>query len=136
GVDAVRGRMADARALAIEQGEPYRVAVNTDGTKLRIAPDRTDFDTLASSSSPGESQRLVVVIEETFPDKVTAALVDVPDPPKTGDWITIATFKQDGTCKEACATVEVREPGTRSMRVRVRGLNGVIEAVTPGNQQQ
>src|SRR5262245_26003542 len=42
-VDSVRAAWAQARAHAIEEGRPYRFAVEPDGSHYRVAPDHNDF---------------------------------------------------------------------------------------------
>ena len=41
--DQVRAAWADARAKAIEDGQPYRFAVMPQGGRYRIAPDGGEF---------------------------------------------------------------------------------------------
>jgi prepilin-type N-terminal cleavage/methylation domain-containing protein len=124
GADAVIARLAEARAAAIEQGRAYRVAVSEDGTRLRIAPDELDF----AGFEPIDAEVTgPVIVEDDLPTPVTAVPVLSEGEQAVVDeagWIRVVTFLPDGTCREASAAVEVREPGCHSMLVRVRGLTG------------
>ena len=67
--DQIRGRWAEARAKAIEEGRPYRFATQPDG-QYKIAPDTADNwsggDATGGESNDSDSPPLV--IEETLPD--------------------------------------------------------------------
>ncbi len=131
GADVVRARMAEARAAAIDEGRAYRVAVSQDGTQVRVAPDDLDSATQAPTDDDGKGP---VIVEDTLPQTVTA--VPIPDEGATpvvdaAGFVRVVTFLPDGTCREASAVVEVREPGVHSMIVRVRGLTGAT-SVTAG----
>lgn len=125
GADAVQARLSEARAAAIEQGRAYRVAVSEDGTRVRIAPDDLGFaadplDEEGTAAGP-------VIVEDALPTPVTAVPVhDEGAQPVVDEagWVRVVTFLPDGTCREATAAVEVREPGVHSMLIRVRGLTG------------
>jgi prepilin-type N-terminal cleavage/methylation domain-containing protein len=138
GADAVQARLSEARAAAIEQGRAYRVAVSEDGTRVRVAPDELDF---AGSVPLGEDGATgPVIVEDTLPAPVTAVPVldegalSVVD---EAGWVRVVTFLPDGTCREATAAVEVCEPGTHSMLIRVRGLTGAatVTSVPAGGAQ-
>lgn len=135
GVDVVRARLADARALAMETGTLYRIAVSEDGTKVRVAPDGTDFASAPAATQPGLSAK---VIESTFDPKVTAEVaVDADDQPPAVDqgWTTVATFLTDGTCKEDTVIVRVKEGEFPPVRVLVRGVTGGTRTL-PGSSTQ
>ncbi len=124
GADAVRARMAEARAAAIEQGRAYRVAVSEDGTRVRVAPDELEFAGFEPLDVEGAGP---VIVEDELPTPVTVAPVLDEAAQAVVDeagWIRVVTFLPDGTCREASAAVEVCEPGCHSMLIRVRGLTG------------
>jgi hypothetical protein len=124
GADAVCARLAEARAAAIEQGRAYRVAVSEDGTRLRVAPDELEFAGFEPAEVEGAGP---VIVEDDLPTPVTAVPVLDEGAQVVVDeagWIRVVTFLPDGTCREATAAVEVKEPGVHSMLVRVRGLTG------------
>ncbi|HJZ58222.1 MAG TPA: prepilin-type N-terminal cleavage/methylation domain-containing protein [Gemmataceae bacterium] len=121
--DLVRTRIADARARAIETGVPYRLAISTDGTRLRLAPDGADFANLPASDQVIGAGK----VTEDQLEKATAGVAP-PDgsPVPAGDdnWVTVATFKPDGTCREDLVVFEVREEGYPPIRIQIRGLTG------------
>jgi prepilin-type N-terminal cleavage/methylation domain-containing protein len=131
GADAVRARMAEARAAAIEEGRAYRVAVSQDGTHIRVAPDDQDFANQATTTDDDNKGPLVA--EDSLPQNVTA--VPIPDEGAQpvvdqSGWVRVVTFLPDGTCREASAVLEVREPGSHSLVLRVRGLTGATSVTT------
>jgi prepilin-type N-terminal cleavage/methylation domain-containing protein len=130
GADILQARMAEARAAAIGEGRPYRVAVSQDGTRVRVAPDELELVGL----DPTFDTAAPFVFEDDLPNGVTALPI-----PEEGlalfvdqaGWMRVVTFLPDGTCREMSAAVEVREPGCYPMVVRVRGLTGAA-SITPG----
>jgi prepilin-type N-terminal cleavage/methylation domain-containing protein len=125
GADAVQARLSEARAAAIEQGRAYRVAVSEDGTRVRVAPDELGFAGFEPLDEDGATGP--VIVEDELPTPVTAVPVLGEGEQAVVDeagWVRVVTFLPDGTCREATAAVEVREPGVHSMLIRVRGLTG------------
>ena len=118
--DAVRSRIADARGLAMEHGVPYRLALSSDGARLRVAPDGAEF----ASGAGGEASAAAKVIETKFDPKATAAVEDADGAAADGGWVTVGTFQPDGTCREDNVTVVVREDKFPDMRVQLRGVTG------------
>ena len=123
--DAVRSRIADARGLAMEHGTPYRLALSSDGTRLRVAPDGPTF----TAGAGGEASASARVIETKL-EKVTAVVLDA-EVAIDSDWVTIGTFLADGTCREDNATVEVREGNFPPMRVQLRGVTASSRLLPP-----
>lgn len=132
--DVVRTRLADARAFAMEDGKGYRVAVSTDGTKIRLAPDAATF----SEGSAGEADFLARTSETTL-EKATVEVAQEADQdaPETdgGGWVTIAAYKPDGTCRRDRALVNVKQDGYQPIQIQVRGVTGTVRTTpnTPGN---
>ncbi len=130
GTDVVRGRVADARAAAIDSNRPYRLSVSPDGTKLRVSPD--DAALAGSAANPDELDG-PTIIETDLPKDITivpetdAELQAVVD---AEGWVRVATFLPNGTCREDSAVIEVREPGTLTVIVRVRGLTATATVTT------
>ncbi|MDB5307513.1 MAG: hypothetical protein JWO38_1715 [Gemmataceae bacterium] len=126
--DLVRARIADARGRAMEYGTAYRLAVSRDGTKLRIAPDVTEFGDLPADDPPTGASK----VSEDKLDKASAGLGVDPeaDPaadqsPDTGSgWVKIATFLPDGTCREDRVLIEVHETSFPPIRISLRGVTG------------
>lgn len=141
GADLLRGRIADAKAAAMKEGRAYRVAISQDGTRVRVSPDEVAY-ALAPVTEDEEDDMGPLVVEDDLPTNVTVvpqlsdesqAVVD------QSGWIRVLTVLPDGTCREDVAILEVREPGTHSMVVRVRGLTGassvsVAASATPATQ--
>ena len=129
GADVIRGELAVARARAMEEGRPYRIAISSpDGKRIRRAPDGADFaDTAGFPHADGSA----AVVEYEF-DHVTAEVLaeqaDMAPTPVNG-WTTIATVQPDGTCREDSVLVIVKEENNGSLRVRVRGLTGSSRVV-------
>jgi type II secretory pathway pseudopilin PulG len=132
--DLVRGVLADGHGLAAQSGTPYRLAVHQDGTRIRLAPDGTDFANLPASKYTGYSVKVL----ELKIEKATVALAQSrPDTPlPTADaagWMTVATFQPDGTCLEDRVLVEVREKGFPAMRISLRGVTGSTKVLPPSH---
>ncbi len=136
GADTLLGRVADARGAAMEAGRPYRLAVSSDGKRVLVTPDDQNASAPAESTASGSAPH---VTESAMPGDVTATLhaaEGTQAAPEDGDWIRIATFQPDGSCRESSATVLISEPGVRAILVRIRGLTGAATAEagpTPGN---
>jgi type IV fimbrial biogenesis protein FimU len=143
--DQIRGELAAARAWAIEEGVPYRVALSADGTRVRRAPE-SEFDEPAVINGLASARR----VEQTF-EKAIAEVVVGEDgssaPAVAGDWVTIAVVLPDGTCRDdrldaedngnQVVTVAVREradpdkpAGNPVVHVIVRGITGHVRVVT------
>jgi type II secretion system protein H len=140
--DAIRGELAAARAWAMEDGEPYRVALSTDGTRMRRAPEGT-FAQAAVIQDGSVSARSV---EYTF-EHATAEIevgADQQTPSSTDGWLTIAVILPDGTCRDdgsgatnlIVAVREIFETGTKSapLKLAIRGITG-SSRVLPSSQQ-
>ncbi len=136
--DLVRTRLAEARAKAMERGTPFRVAVNEDKTRLRVAPDGDDFEGMQADTDPPAYDAIATE------DKIDGATLEVildPDddrPQTPGGWITVATMRPDGTSKEARASiVSIKQQDFPAIHVQVRGLTGQARtAPAPKNGSQ
>jgi prepilin-type N-terminal cleavage/methylation domain-containing protein len=127
GADTIRGEMAVARARAMEENRPYRVAISQDGKRIRRAPDGADFAQVSGFSRADGS---AAAVDYPF-EHVTAEVRAEQDlPPEAVDgWVTIATVQPDGTCREDTALVVITEPDNGSLKVRVRGLTAASRVV-------
>jgi prepilin-type N-terminal cleavage/methylation domain-containing protein len=129
GADTLRGRIADARGQAMEDGRAYRLAVSQDGKRVRVAPDNSGFAAM--------DDELPYVYEEELPPDVVAELLSGDGQPLEVDeagWVRVATFLPDGTCREDLAQVRLREPGVYTLVVRVRGLTGASSVEKEGRE--
>lgn len=121
GGDLIRSKLAEARAAAIEEGTTYRFAISPDGRSVRFAPDNDSFNVNPSPDSE------IVSEENELPKKVTARVINDEASEATVDsngWTRVATFQPDGTCREAVVEIEISQPGTYKLIIRLRGLTG------------
>jgi len=87
----------------------------------------------AMSVAATEDSDEPTVIESELPKDVTIVRdEDALGPATTDDagWIKVATFLPNGTCKEDSALLEVREPGSKPLLVRIRGLTATATIST------
>lgn len=132
--DLIRSRMNDARAKAMEDGRPYRLALSSDFLHLRLAPDATGSAAAPQGNDDGTGD---VVLEDNLPEGVTAQVLLSQDEQSTQDqagWIRVATFLPDGTCKEDSIEVETVETGVTPFVIRLRGLTGAVSVARGGKQ--
>jgi prepilin-type N-terminal cleavage/methylation domain-containing protein len=128
GADMIRGRMNEARAKAMEDGLPYRLAVSSDKKRLRLAPDTFEATGIAPTTDDSNTNG-PYVREDDLPDTVMADVMCDPNDQSTQDkagWVRVATFLPDGTCKEDGVEIDIREPGVVPFIVRLRGLTGAV----------
>ena len=131
GADSIRGELAVARARAMEEGRPYRVAIREDGKRIRRAPDTADF---AQTGAFGHADSSAAVVDYEF-EHVTAEVVaeqDMLQPSGADGWTTIAIVLPDGTCRDDTALVAIKEENNGELRVRVRGLTASSRVVPSG----
>jgi Tfp pilus assembly protein FimT len=141
--DQVRGEIATARAYAMEEGRPYRVAISADGTRIRRAPD-TEFDQGAAAEHATTTARSVEYAFEYVTAQVTIG-VENELPADTGGWLTVAVVMPDGTCRDdgtgnTLVTVSLREvgmpPESPALQVVIRGVTGQTRVVNPAKGGQ
>jgi len=133
--DTVKGRIANARAASLESGRPYRLALNPEGNRFRIAPDELAFQNVAANDEDEEADSILVG-ETNLPKDVTAEIVTADGSTGAVDdngWTRVATFRPDGTCREDSVTIRLTEPGTLPILIQIRGLTGAatIEKTKP-----
>jgi prepilin-type N-terminal cleavage/methylation domain-containing protein len=128
--DMLRARMNEARAKAMEDGTPYRLAVSGDLKRLRLAPDT--FEATGVNPTAGDDATAPTVREDDLPDGVTAQMLLDENEQSMQDqagWVRVATFLPDGTCREDTVEVEIKEPGTAPFIVKLRGLTGAVSVI-------
>src|SRR4051812_8928684 len=69
-VDSVRSAWADARARAIEEGRPYRFAIEPEGSAFRVAPDHPDYWNGTDSAPQDDPNGAGLVLEKSLPGGV------------------------------------------------------------------
>jgi Tfp pilus assembly protein FimT len=113
-----------ARSHAIDEGRNYKLSVSSDGTKIRVSPD----DPAALDASTDPDLPKPYVSEKTLEPGVTIKPIITGSESSMSDtdgWIRLATFQQDGTCKEAYdPDFEIAEVGVTSLIVQIRALTG------------
>jgi len=135
--DSVREAWALARGRAIEEGRPYRFAVEPDTGRFRVAPDDPDFWPGPGPSS--DSGRPPLVIVKTLPGGVrfvtngsgggsSEDADDLSEPVRgeddgSGNWTPVAIFMPDGTAQED-AQLDFQGRSSRTATLRLRGLTG------------
>lgn len=129
--DIIRSELAAARGHAMQQGVPYRLAVNKDGTRMRRAPDGPEFATVAATNEPSGAAKAT---EFEF-ERVTVTRHSEPgtDPEADGDWVTFAVMMPDGTCREDAVVLAVKEGTGGALYVRVRGVTGSSRVLPAGS---
>src|SRR5438105_14721693 len=94
--DQIRAAWADARARAIEDGQPYRFAVLPQDGRYRVAPD-SDFQADGGGAPVGDSELPPLVIEDSLPKGVRFADDGLAGEGDAGGWTTLGKFQPDGT---------------------------------------
>jgi Tfp pilus assembly protein FimT len=158
--DLIRSRVVEGRAKAMEQGIWYRLAINQDKKRIRLAPDGPNFSTLTPDNPPAFDSQ---VVEDTL-DNVTAEVTNDPNSSQSsntqstfdaqssngsgangsvlinggvavdGDWVTVMTVGPEGICKEDFATVTVKEANFQPILIQVRGIVGSAGVLTAPSQ--
>jgi prepilin-type N-terminal cleavage/methylation domain-containing protein len=148
-VDAMRAACAQARAHAIEEGRPYRVAIVPDTGNYRVAPDLPDFWTGSAPSFDPDNPSLV--LEQSLPKGVRFSMqgstspANLPDdggpendPSQVapGSWSSVITFNPDGSARD---DVEIlfQVKGAMPTKIMVRGLTGTtrVRQIKPGEDR-
>jgi prepilin-type N-terminal cleavage/methylation domain-containing protein len=141
GVDAVRSAWAHARARAIEEGRPYRFAVESGGRHFRVAPDHPDY--WSGGDAPADDANgKGMVLEQALPSGVRFTVNGEPSAtppndgldreettPSSGDWSPAVVFLPDGTAPEDVRIV-FQIKGVKPTSVHLRGLTGTVTVQT------
>lgn len=125
--DAFRSELSVARARAMEENRPYRVAISENGKRVRRAPDTAEFaQTPAFAHSDSTAPAVDFELEHVTAEATTESDLK---PESVEGWVTVATLLPDGSCREDGVTVVLTEVNNGSMRVRVRGVTGSSRVV-------
>ena len=133
--DLVRGKMAEARARAMEEGRPWRFAFIANTGIYQLAPeDSNDWDTQAH-----EPDERLDLIRDSLPTDIVFALSrdEIFGSEQAGGqgsgWETAAIFMPDGAARDD-TVIYFGKPGVAPLRAKLRALTGTasIETQTGG----
>jgi Tfp pilus assembly protein FimT len=120
--DVLRSAYADARAHAIEDSRPYRVALG-HGT-VRVAPDDPSYWSGNMSEEEHYEQSSGINSGPSFKENSDSGGAS----DSGSDWKTIAIFQPDGTARGEAddnpATVTLSKEGAGKLKVVLRGMTG------------
>ena len=125
--DMVRAKTAEARAYAMEEGKPWRVAYIPGTGVIQVAPeDSADWEQMEQSiiAKPGlfRDQLPKNVYLGTSAGDITSAS-ETPTP--GGAWQTIAVYSYDGSAREDSITY-FGKYGTPPTAMELRALTGSV----------
>jgi prepilin-type N-terminal cleavage/methylation domain-containing protein len=137
GVDSVRAGWAEARSRAIEEGRPYRFAVEPSGTAFRIAPDE-DAYWQGGTGPDNDPNGRGLIREKALPAGCSFQVNGSGGSPPAADagslaetvpsgatWTPAVIFLPDGTTREDVRlTFNVR--GCKSTTLYLRALTGNV----------
>jgi prepilin-type N-terminal cleavage/methylation domain-containing protein len=125
GADMVKGRLAEARARAVEEGRPYRFEI-VDATHCRIAADVGDpAEPTAGSADDSEGGQDTLPRNVSFDlngSRADAAADDTTDSGTSGAGLRVV-FLPDGSARED-AVIRVTSEGSRPAILHLRALTG------------
>jgi len=144
GTDSVRSAWANARARAIEEGRPYRFAVEPSGTAFRVAPDDQSYWDGSGGGSSNDPNGRGYVLEKSLPSGVRMTVngdAALPDEsagadsmeekpvPQGAQWTPAIVFLPDGTARED-VKVSFRVRGCKPVALVVRAMTGNVTEQT------
>lgn len=132
--DQVRARLADARSKAMEQGVPWKFAYIPGTGVYQLAPE----DSQDWSSTDTTPTRTDVLIRDELPKDVVFGMnqSDIQNASEGGSsaggagWQTIGVYLYAGDARDDVTTY-FGKPGLMPMRVRLRGMTGVVTIEVP-----
>jgi len=139
-LDDLRGKLAEARSRAMDEGRPYRVSVVPGKGNLRVAPDSDEFwGGSSSNSAASDSQgRKPLVLACSLPagshfaspDAIPAAssnkdecLSSEPEQVPTSEYQNLVVFLPNGTARDT-GRIAVTTVGARPVVVEIQALTG------------
>jgi prepilin-type N-terminal cleavage/methylation domain-containing protein len=136
--DMVKGRLAEARYRAVDEGRPYRFEI-IDNTRCRVVPDTGDAPAPGSApAGPADENGEGTPGEDTLPRSVTFDLshsdtTGADDYQAGGGGGFKVVFLPDGSARED-AEIRISSQGARGAMVQLRALTATITVVrTEGN---
>lgn len=133
--DMVRGRLAEARSRAMEDGRPWRVAMLSGTGVIQLAPEESaDWEQVAQDSI----EKIDLIRDQLPPDIVFAltseGIASSSGAPSAGSsWETIAVYLPAGDARED-RTVYFGNAGFLPRRAIVRGLTGAVAIEDPDSR--
>jgi prepilin-type N-terminal cleavage/methylation domain-containing protein len=135
--DAVRGAWATARSRAIEEGRPYRFAVEPGGRHFRVAPDVESYWAGGNSGGAAEDpDGPGTILVNNLPPGVRFIVNGQPGqlPPQdepvataqagpSGQWDATCVFLPDGTARQDVRIV-FQVAGAPPTELFLRGMTG------------
>ncbi|MFO0813200.1 MAG: prepilin-type N-terminal cleavage/methylation domain-containing protein [Gemmatales bacterium] len=135
-IDDLRTDWIKARTLAMDDGRPYRFAIENSGRSYRIAPNELDYWTNSSSSvnapptgDPEEPQG--TVIEKQLPDGIlfqsAGDLVNLSPENTESTWLFLPDGRArlldaDGREHQQSNVILMEQQGTRRRQLTMRAL--------------
>lgn len=134
--DMVRGRLADARAMAMEEGRAYKVGVQTGSGRIQVAPEDANCWDSVDAGVAMQQQQPTTIILDNLPEEILFGTgVDdfmgrTSPIDANGAWRDAGIFLPDGSAR---GDVEIffGKVGVMPTRFRLRGLTGVVTNVDP-----
>jgi hypothetical protein len=126
--DLVRGKMAEARARAMDEGRPWRFGFVTGAGVYQLAPDDSnEWNNVAT-----DPDRRSDLIRDTLPPDIIFGLTkdeimgsDGSGAGGGGNWSTAAVFLPDGSAEDD-TIVYFGKGGVAPLRAKVRALTGIV----------
>jgi Tfp pilus assembly protein FimT len=121
--DQVRASWTEARSHAIEDGRPYRFAIQPGTAKYRVAPDADGFwDGSGGAADDGEAPPFTQ--EGDLPNGILFA--GGADLPESGGWATVVVFHPDGGASADTEVSMKEDDDSTPIVVRVRAMTGAV----------
>jgi prepilin-type N-terminal cleavage/methylation domain-containing protein len=134
--DMVRGRLADARAMALEEGRAYKVGVQTGTGRIQIAPEEAAcWDSVDSGMAMQQQQPGSIILDQLPEEVLFGTSVDdflgrTSPVESQGSWRDAGVFLPDGSAR-GDVDIYFGKVGVLPTRFRVRGLTGVVSSIDP-----
>lgn len=147
GADGFKAGMLTARAQAVEEGIPYRVALIPGQGNFRVAPDLANYWGGNGSSPPHDADNPSIIVEDNLPKGVIFGESDTPQQPDKdaetvrenvtpSEYKTVAVFMPDGTARDDYKVLLCSRNG-HPLWIALRSLTGEVSVVryqTEGGQ--
>jgi prepilin-type N-terminal cleavage/methylation domain-containing protein len=135
-LDDLRGKLAEARSRAMDEGRPYRVAVMPGKGNFRVAPDGDQYWGGSGQAAGNNQGRKPLVLACALPhgsrfadpdaipasssnaDEVTS---QAPDQVSPSAYQKLVVFRPDGTARDD-ARIAVVTVGTRPVVCQIRAM--------------